>query len=296
MSTIPRGGRPLGFALVALTAAGWGVGWTVFKSLLDVWPPLFARGVCGLVGAATLAMIAHATGRSLAIPRAIWLKVIMAAFVNVVVWMGFTALSLRWLNVSEGTLLTYTMPLWAMLLAWPILREKPGVREIAALAFGLSGVALLVAGPQLAIPMEKFPGIFFALTAAVLFAFGSLKAKEPLPIDPLCATAWMVFIGCATMVLLSLIFEQPQVSALTWSKAAPFLYVALGPMAACYLTWFGALQRLAAVEAAMATLLVPLVGTATAAVWLNEPLGVRAYVSFALIICGVALAILGRNR
>lgn len=296
MTTRPRGGRPLGFALVALTAAGWGVGWTVFKSLLDVWPPFFARGVCGLFGAATLAMIAHVSGRSLAVPRAMWLKLIMAAFVNVVVWMGFTALSLRWLNVSEGTLLTYTMPLWAMLLAWPILGKKGGVREVIALALGLSGVALLVAGPQLSIPVEKIPGVFFALTAAVLFAFGSLRARATLPLDPLCATAWMVFIGCTAMVLLGLTFEQPQVSALSWSRAAPFFYVALGPMAACYMSWFGALQRLSAVEAAMGTLLVPLVGTVTAAVWLDEPLSERAYVSFALIICGVALAILGRNR
>ena len=296
MTNIPFGGRPLGFVLVALTATGWGIGWTVFKSLLDIWPPLFARGMCGLVGAATLAAIAYATNRSLAVPRAIWLKVIMASLINVAVWMGFTALSLRWLNVSEGTLLTYTMPLWVMLLAWPMLGEKPSVRDLVALSLGLSGVALLVAGPQLSIPANKFPGVLFALTAAVLFAFGSLKARSPLPIDPLCATAWMVFMGSVSMVLLSLIFEKPKLGAVGLANVVPFLYSALVPMAACYLSWFGALQRLAATEAAMGTLLVPLVGTVTAAIWLNEELSGKTYASFALIIGGVALSILGRNR
>jgi len=158
--------RATGFVLVVLTAAGWGVGWTVFKRLIEAWPPLFARGVAGLLGAACLCAVAALSGRRLGVPRALWPGLGLAAFLNVFVWMGFTALALRWLRVSEGTLLTYTMPLWASLLAWLLLHERLGARDLAGLLLGFGGVLVLVAGPGLSVLGSKLPGVGLALPAA----------------------------------------------------------------------------------------------------------------------------------
>lgn len=291
MNASPSSRRATGFALVVLTAGGWGVGWTVFKHLIAAWPPLFARGSAGLLGAACLCAVARLSGHSLRVPRALWPRLGLAACLNVFVWMGFTALSLRWLNVSEGTLLTYTMPLWASLLAWLLLHERLGARDLAGLLLGFGGVVVLVAGPGLSALGNKLPGIGLALAAALLFAWGSVRAKTPLPLAPVVATAWQVGLGSLAMVATSLVLEPPARQALQPSHLGALLYVATVPMAACYLSWFAALQRLPAATAAMGSLLVPVFGTATAAWWLAEPLGPAVYAAFAMVLGGVLLAL-----
>ena len=45
-------------------------------------------------------------------------------------------LTLYWLNIGEGVLLVFTMPIWATLFAWPFLGTKPTTRSITALLFG----------------------------------------------------------------------------------------------------------------------------------------------------------------
>lgn len=291
-----RRSRTLGFVLVVLTAAGWGIGWTIFKRLLDDWPPLFARGIAGLVGAAGLMSFAALSGRGMRAPRELWAKIGIGAFLNVFVWMGFTALSLRWLNVSEGTLLTYTMPLWATLLAWPLLNERPGARDLAALALGFGGVVVLVLGPQLSAPVHKLPGVGLALVAAVLFAFGAVRARTPMPLDPVITTAWQVALGSSAMVAVSLAFEQPRIDALSAANVGSLLYVASVPMAVCYLAWFAALKRLPTSTAAMGSLLVPVYGTVTAAWWLHEPLSATGYAAFLMVLGGVLLALSKKAR
>jgi drug/metabolite transporter (DMT)-like permease len=67
--------------------------------------------------------------------------------------------------------------------------------------------------------------------------------------------------------------------------------MAVGPMALCYLTWFGALKRLPTAVAATSMLIVPVVGTLTAVPLLGETLGVRELIAIGLTIGGVALAL-----
>lgn len=285
-----------GLAFLLVTATGWGVAWVVFKIILSEWPPLFARGVAGLTAAGMLGAAALVVRQSLAVPSGARIRLGLAAFVNVFVWMGFTSLSLKWLTVTEGTLLTFTMPLWASLLAWPILGERPGWMGTAALAMGFSGIALLVAGPGLALDLTQLPGILLALTAAVLFALGSVMARNPLPLPPLAAAAWQTGLGCLPMVMLSLVFERHQIGPLSLKGTLSMAYMTLIPMATCYLSWFAALRRLPASTAAMGMLLVPVIGTASAALVLGEPLGQRQVLSFALVIAGIALGLRARAR
>lgn len=285
-----------GLAFLLVTATGWGVAWVVFKIILSEWPPLFARGVAGLTAAGMLGAAALVVRQSLAVPSGARIRLGLAAFVNVFVWMGFTSLSLKWLTVTEGTLLTFTMPLWASLLAWPVLGERPGWMGTVALAMGFSGIALLVAGPGLALDLTQLPGILLALTAAVLFALGSVMARTPLPLPPLATAAWQTGLGCLPMVVLSLVFERHQIGPLSLKGTLSMAYMTLIPMATCYLSWFAALRRLPASTAAMGMLLVPVIGTASAALVLGEPLGQRQVLSFALVIAGIALGLRARAR
>jgi drug/metabolite transporter (DMT)-like permease len=291
MSSPANNDRSAGFALLGITVVGWALNWAFIKLLLHDWPPLWSRGVSGIAAALILAALASARGESLKVPRSAWGALTLASFTNVFAWMGFGTAAMLHLSVSEGTLLVYSMPIWAMLFAWPVLRTPPRPRELAALGLGLAGIGVLFAGHHVALGADKLTGIALALGAAVLFALGSVRAREPLPMTPVVQVAWQVALGCAPMLVYGVLFEHPSLGALSAPGAAVLVYMTLGPMALCYLTWFAALQRLPATTAAMGTLVVPIIGGITAALLLGEPLGLRQVIAAALTLGGVALAI-----
>ena len=186
--------RMIGMACVMLTALGWGLNWPATKFLLAICPPLSARGVSGLTAGGILFLVAALLGESLAVPRALWGRLAMAAVLNVSAWMGLTTVSLMWLPAGQAATLAYTMPVWATLLAWPMLGERPAPRQVGAIVLGTCGVVILVGGAIFQFDAARLPGVVIALSAAGLFAFGTVLSKRmPIPLPRVALTAWQVF-------------------------------------------------------------------------------------------------------
>lgn len=283
--------RALGVAALLVTALGWGFGWLAMKVVLHSWPPLFGRGMAGLVAAMLLAALALMRGERLTVPRGARVRLAVAAFTNVFAWMGFSGLSLRWIDVGEAALLVYSMPVWATVFAWALRGHRPTPRGFLALALGLTGIGVLLGADGGALGTDKLPGVSFALAAAILFALGAVLNSRALPVSPFALTAWQVGLGCLPMVVLGVTLERPDVTSLSGASAWAFAYIALIPMAACFLTWFEALRRLPPVAASTSMLLVPLIGILSAALLLGEPLGPRQMLALALTLGGVVLAL-----
>ena len=283
---LPVSARWVGLACLAVTSAGWGINWPAMKVLLREWPPLFARGIAGICAAALVGIVAWRLREPLRLPSGAARRLAVASFLNVFAWMGFTTLSLAWLTAGEGALLVYTMPIWAMLLAWPIRGRRPRMRDIAGLVLCVAGIVVLFGG-TFAPGGAQLPGVLFALAAALLFALGTIVVA-PLPLPPFAAVAWQLALGCLPMVVLGLALEHPRISALSPRGVALMIYMAIVPMGACYLTWFAALRRLPPETAAMATLLTPVIGVTAAALALGEPFGAPQIAALVLVIGGLA--------
>ena len=98
---------------------------------------------------------------------------------------------------SETALIAYTMPVWAAMLAWPVLGERPTVLRTIALLMAFAGLASILGGNGVSASVAKLPGIAMALTGAVAFALGTVLAKKfPLTLPPLTAAAWQIGLGC----------------------------------------------------------------------------------------------------
>lgn len=290
MSDQPLNARNTGIFFLAVTVVGWALNWPAIKLLIRDWTPLFSRGLAGTAAAIILALIALARGEDLRVPRDNIARLAFAAFTNVFAWMGFTSLSVKWLTIGEAALLVYTMPIWAMVFAWPIHGTKPGPRDIAALFLAFSGVVILLGTHGIELNSDKIFGVSFALGAAIFFALGSV-IRRPLALSPTALVAWQVGLGCFPMAILGLIVERPNLGALTHTSSAALIYMTLFPMGLCYLTWFAALRRIPPSTAAMGTLAVPVLGIIAATLILGESLGIREVLSMVLTLSGVFLAL-----
>lgn len=281
----------IGFICLGVTASGWALNWPLMKILLRDWPPLFARGLAGVTASLILGVIALAWHQSLKVPRETIPRLLFASFTNVFAWMGFSTVAMKLVTVGEGALIIYTMPIWAMLFAWPVLHMRPTVRDVIALVLGIAGVALLLGANGFAFDTGKLVGIVLSLSCAVLFALGNVLNRAPLPIPPLAGVAWQVGLGCLAMLILGIVFEHPYYVAISPVGLACFVYMTLVSMGLCYLTWFETLRRLPPVSASTGMLLVPVLAIFAAAVILSEPLGLRELAAIALTLGGVTLAL-----
>lgn len=280
-----------GLLFLACTAIGWGLNWPAMKILLRDWPPLFARGIAGVVATIILFAIAAASRERIGMPRKAWGALLLASFTNVFAWMGFTTISMTTLSISESALLVYTMPIWATLLAWPILGARPKPRDVAGLILGFAGLLVLFSGHPLGLASGKIVSIALALGAAILFALGSLLNARFVPVAPISFVAWQVGLGSLPMVVLGLAFEHPDMGALRVDSSLMLAYMTLVPMGTCYLTWFAAIRRLPATTAAVGMLSVPVIGILAGALFLGDSVGSREMCAVILTLAGVALAL-----
>lgn len=283
--------RKAGVMCLLATAAGWGINWPVIKVLLQEWPPLFARGLSGIIAGTAMLALAAARGERLRVRTEEIPRLLVAAFTNVFAWMGFASLAMLWLTVSECALLVYTMPLWTTLFAWPALGERPDGRGFVALALGLAGVWTLLAGAQLGQGAAQIWGVVLSLGSAVCFALGAVLNRKPLTLGAFATTGWQVALGCVPLFAIGLLFENPDMDNITGKGLAAFIYMTLVPMGLCYITWFAALSRLPATAASTGMLIVPVLGIVLAGLTLGEPLGLREWAAMLLTLGGVALAL-----
>src|SRR5436309_5213743 len=149
---------PAGLIFLAITSLGWGFNWPVTKYLLSELPPLTLRGGTGVVGAALLAVLAVMSGQTLKVPRELWPRLLLAAVLNVMGWMVLMGLALLWLPASEAALIAYTMPVWASLIAWPVLGERPTLLRAIALLMAFAGLAAIMGCNGVAASEAKLPG------------------------------------------------------------------------------------------------------------------------------------------
>jgi len=282
---------PSGLAFLAITSICWGLNWPIMKHILVEWPPLSTRGLTGIAGGALLAMLAATRGESLRVPPDQWLRLLLSAFLNVTTWMMAMGLALLWLPASEAVVIAYTMPVWASLLAWLILRERMSPRRILALLMAFAGIAALMGGNGIAASMAKLPGIALVLTGAFAFALGTIAAKRlPVALPLIASSALQIGLGSVPVALAGLLFEHPRVEALSTVGWALMAYMTLVGFCVAYVSWFAALKRLPASVAAIGTMAVPVIGVVASAIALHEPLGIGQIAALLFTLAGVAMA------
>jgi probable blue pigment (indigoidine) exporter len=291
-----RSARLQGLLLLLVTAVGWGVNWPVMRILLSELPPFSIRALSAIAGTCAAFAAARLAGERLRVPPGQWRTLLTSTVLNLGSFMVLSILAVQFLGASEAVIVVYTFPLWATVLAWPVLGERLTLLRVVALVLGLCGVFVLMAHGAAGEPAgyRRLPGLICGLSAAVLFALGAVLTKRrPLVMPPITAVGWQVGITAIPLSLVSLT-ETPNWAAVDLQGWLGCLFLSTIPLVLCYITWFRALRLLPASTASIGTLLVPAVGVFTAALALGEPLGLRQLAALGLTVGGVALAALSR--
>ena len=272
----------------------WGVSWPLIKVALNDIPPLSMRTATAAVGALTLYMACRIQGRSLRVPTAkAWAHIIVASLLNIVAFIVLGSFAQLTAATSRVTILAYTMPIWAVLLAWPLLGERPTRMQTVALGLCGAGLAILVY-PLTATKIP--PGIWLALITGVCWAAGTVYLRwARIQADPMGVASWQVTIAFLVVTACLFIFEggphYAGATALAWFCT---IFVGVFANGVAYGLWFAIVRRLPAATASLGVLGSPVIGVAASMLILGERPTTADFVGFALIFAASACVVLMR--
>lgn len=165
----------LGAALALMVNAfAWGVSWWPFRKLQDLGlHPLWATAMVYLVGLVVLLLLQPAAWRGLARWPGLWALALAAGLTNV----GFNwAITIG--DVVRVVLLFYLMPAWVVIMAWPLLGEKPSAASLMRLALALAGVVVVLKTPATPWPWPASMADWLALMGGAAFALTNILLRK----------------------------------------------------------------------------------------------------------------------
>lgn len=274
---------PLALLILSLT---WGYTWVVAKQGLAYAPPFaFAAERC-VGGALALFLALKLMGRSVRLTAPGMTMAIGLAQVT-----GFMAFQ-TWALVEGGpgktAVLIFTMPIWTLLIAWPVLGERiKGTQWLAALST-LAGLILIIE------PWDMHSSLFskfLGVMAAVCWAIGTVLVKRlrsQQKIDLLSLTTWQMLLGAIPLVLLALIVpERPTDWSVSYIGILAFMSVI--STALCWWLWITILDRVPAWEASLSVLGTPVVAIISSRLMLAEEFRTGELMGILLIGSGLAI-------
>jgi drug/metabolite transporter (DMT)-like permease len=272
-----------------LLALLWGFNWPAIKIGLSELPPFVLRSIGLSSGCILLLAVALLLRRSLAIGRASLIPLLVAGTLNIAAFNIFTAFAQLSTTTSRAAILTYTMPIWSVLLAALILREPIGREKVVAVVVGAIGIGLL------AIPVFESgqpTGVVLPLLAALAWSLGTIVLKKwHLRGDPVVTTAYQLMIGAAISIICMLVSGQTAPASVSTPVIIAMLFHIVCATAGAYLLWFTMLARNAASTSALLAFAVPVVGVLSAMLLVGDRPSLTDMAGFVAILAAPVLTI-----
>jgi drug/metabolite transporter (DMT)-like permease len=256
--------------------------------------PIFTfRAICLGIAGPTLLAVAWWRGERLAVPRRERLPLLAVAFFNIAFWYVCASFGLVLMEAGRAAIVAYTMPVWAALLAWPVLGERPSRTSLAALALGVAALALLLA-PAFRGVAASPAGALVMLVGSLGWAIGTVLLKRfRFTQSVLKLSAWQLTLSALPMIFFSLALEDPSVALLRLRPEiwALTLYVAVVAVTLGQVAWFKVVDLLPATVASLASLVVPVVGVLSSAWFLGEEVRLSDLAALVLVLVALVLVL-----
>lgn len=271
-------------AALLATILFWAYSWVVMKQVLAYAGPFDFAALRYLLGALVLFIALVVARQSLKPPPL--LPTILIGLCQTAAFQGFE----QWALVNGGAghvaLLAYTMPFWAVLLAWAILRDRPTRQHW--IGVGLAAVGLICI-------IEPWHGLgnvgstVLAIAGGVTWAAGTVLSKRLFrqqAVSALGLTAWQMLAGGVALGIVALLVPQRSIE---WSGAfiAGLAYSVVLASSLAWWLWSIVLRRLPTTLASVSSLGVPIVSVLMAWAILHEVPSTMEWVGIGFVLLGL---------
>jgi len=253
---------------LALLTIIWGYNWVVMKVALQ-YSTASQFAAMRTFGGGIFLLGLMAIMRKPLRPREVGSTVVLGLLQTT----GFTGFII-WALVQGGagktSVLSFTMPFWVLLLAWPLLGERIRGLQWGAVLLALAGLVSILEpwnlrGSKSSMALAVLAGVSWALS---VIYHKKLTHRVP-DLDLLSFTAWQMLFGSIPIVLFAL-SELDTPIQWTPTYIITVVYSVILANALGWMAWLYALQRLPAGVASMNSMLIPVIAVLASWVQLDE--------------------------
>lgn len=284
--------------LFAVVVLAWGLNWPVTKVIVQSVPPLWTTAIRSWIAVAALVPILWLGGHLIVPQRGDVPVILSIALLHMVAFSALIAAGLQYVPASQGILLGYTTPLWVAIGARAVLGEQITPQRLAGIVLGLGGLAVIFNPLSLNWADERtLLGCGLVMLAAVSWAASIVYVRFHTWIGtPLELLVWQVGIAAVVLSVAAVIVEG--IPSIAWD-AGPYLLLLYGGIIGTALAYWAMSiinRSLPAVTTSLGILATPLVGIASAALFLGERIELSLMLAAGLILGGVAIGTLSRTQ
>jgi drug/metabolite transporter (DMT)-like permease len=279
----------LPFGALILASTIWGTSDVASKQALSGFQPMTLSALRFIVAAIVLELLCRRSGlQPLRGRSAAALGMLGVAAATVAQNLG-----LGWTEASNASLIQGAAPAMVVALGILVFRERIQKRHLAGIGLSLAGVVTvaLATGER---PGSEVWGNLLIFISALGFAsfivIGQHACTSAGPIATMTGSiryALMILIPAA--IIETSVSGRDTIQNVQPQSALLVLYLGIGCSALAYVLWGYALQYLESSRAAVFDNLVPVIGLASASLFLGEALTVRHLVGIMLVLLGVGI-------
>ncbi|MFC7477986.1 DMT family transporter [Dankookia sp. GCM10030260] len=271
----------------------WGFSYPFMAWTLEAVDLITARLLAN-AGAGTLLLLLclRAPGRRILPHREEWRGVLALSLLIMVVFPFALIAGVMLVGPGQAAILNYTMPLWASLLAVPVLGERLDRRILMALGLGLAAVLLILAGTMGTEGPNGF-GVALGLMAGATFGAGTVLSKKLRFRSPvLLITTWQLLLGTPpAFVVWLLLHDHTYLHSAAGRGWFGLFYMVVFANALAYAAWFPVVGRLKASVASLSLLVVPCLGVASSALLVQREIGPFDVAALVCVLGAIALVV-----
>ncbi|WP_456705218.1 MULTISPECIES: DMT family transporter [unclassified Bradyrhizobium] len=283
----------IGLFLIVVLA--WGVNWSMTKQIVQFLPPLWTSAIRSWIALAGLFVILGLSN-NLVIPERRDIPVVLSvALLHMTIFSVLVAAGVRFLPASKAVVLGYTTPLWVAI-ATPLLgKDTLTLAKLAGALLGLIGLAVILNPASIDWTNSNVVlGAGMVILAAISWAANIIYIRAHRWIaSPLQLLIWQVLVATIVLTVSAMVVDGLPHAAWSWKLVLLFLYSGLIGTALAYWAMSMVNKSISALTTALGTTATPLVGIASAAILLGEPIDRSLVTAAALIVTGIGLATLG---
>ncbi len=265
--------------------------WVVMKTANTFFPPITFVAYRFLFGAVVLLSVW------------LWLRLPLPKkkywpwiFLTGILQMGLNNIaaqtSMLTLGAGMVSVLNYSMPVFAAVMAHFLLGEKLTWRKGFGIILALAGMVVLMdvhAGGSIT-------AILIGLLSAVFWGLASIFVKLKLSdVNAISLTTWQMV--CASLTLLVYTAIVPQ-GPVIWNKESILclLYNGVLASALAFFLWSWILQHIEVSKASVAVLVVPIVGVVGGIICLGEPMTLHILLGMLMIMAGIYVVVTAKAK
>ena len=283
--------------LIILVTLTWGVNWPVMKLGVTGYPPLTFRALCLWLGVPVLGLALLVMKVPFFVQRRDWRELFWLAVTNMFVWHALIIVAVSLLSSGRAAILGYTMPVFSAVLGVFLYGTRLKPLQWLGVTAAAIGVGLLLFN-ELTHLAGKPVGVVLALTAALVWAVGTQRLRmTKIVASTLTISFWMTLMAAVVLSFLSLAFELDQWRMPPAQTLWAIAYNGVLIFGFTHTAWFTLARSLPPIASTLSTMMIPVLGVFTGALWLGEVLHWQDWAAVVLMAAAiVSVLVAGSGR